>query len=312
MHGRTLTGRRRIAPRALGLALAAALLVAEAALAGDGRVQINQGAALAGGVTTQDAPGFPVTISQSGSYVLTGDLVVTDPALDAIDVRAGGVALDLNGFQLIGPQVCNGEANQIVCTPDGPENEGDGIGSSGAAYPGLIVRNGTIRGFEYGIQVLHRPLIISNLRVDANAQRGIETRTSVIVHSSANRNDGAGIQVIDTLIAHSTVSGNQSGIQLPSIGRSALVTDVSSRNNGLRVLNGLITGTSTHTGFGPGLTIDGCGLIIDSTSRLHNTAALRLGANAAATRTVLVPGSGPAVDGTTKLPNNLCSGGVCP
>ena len=44
--------------------------------ASDGVIEINQARALQGGVTEGDTPGFPVTISQSGSYRLTGNLTV--------------------------------------------------------------------------------------------------------------------------------------------------------------------------------------------------------------------------------------------
>ena len=42
----------------------------------DGLILIDQKAGMAGKVTPQDAPGFPVTITQSGSYRLTGNLEV--------------------------------------------------------------------------------------------------------------------------------------------------------------------------------------------------------------------------------------------
>ena len=60
----------------LGLALAP-LLLAGAAPAADGVIEINQARALAGGVTIADAPGFPVTLVGNASYVITSDLVIT-------------------------------------------------------------------------------------------------------------------------------------------------------------------------------------------------------------------------------------------
>src|SRR6185436_8638324 len=44
------------------------------AFAVDGTILIDQNRALAGNVTPGDAPGFPVTISQPGSYKLSGNL----------------------------------------------------------------------------------------------------------------------------------------------------------------------------------------------------------------------------------------------
>ena len=79
-----------------------------AALGGDGVAEINQTAALAGGVTPADTPGFPVTLSQPGSYVLTSNLVVSTEVI-GIDVTADNVSIDLNGFSLIGPTTCTGQ-----------------------------------------------------------------------------------------------------------------------------------------------------------------------------------------------------------
>src|SRR5256885_13905531 len=98
----------------------------------DGAVLINQSAALAGNVTPGDTPGFPVTISVSGSYKLSGNLTVPDANTSAIQISADHVTIDLNGFSIIGPVVCTGFP--ITCTPHG---SGSGIDGGGA-------RNGAI------------------------------------------------------------------------------------------------------------------------------------------------------------------------
>src|SRR5438093_8400021 len=72
----------------------------------DGVVLINQNAALAGNVTPGDTPGFPVTISVTGSYKLSGNLTVPDANTTAILINADDVTIDLNGFSIIGPTVC--------------------------------------------------------------------------------------------------------------------------------------------------------------------------------------------------------------
>ena len=62
----------------------------------------------AGGVTATDTAGFPVTIAASGSYRLTGNLVVTDKNTTVIEVTnpAKQVTIDLNGFSISGPVTC--------------------------------------------------------------------------------------------------------------------------------------------------------------------------------------------------------------
>lgn len=86
----------------------------------DGVVLINQANALAGNVTPGDTAGFPVTISQPGSYRLSGNLTVPDANTNAIEIASNNVSIDLNGFSIIGPTVCNSIG---VCT-----NTGKGIG----------------------------------------------------------------------------------------------------------------------------------------------------------------------------------------
>ncbi|MDH4044371.1 MAG: hypothetical protein OEW06_07925, partial [Gemmatimonadota bacterium] len=144
--------------RKLALIEALVLGLATALLAGPARAQgvigINQAAALAGGVTPGDAPGFPVTISQSGSYVLTGNLTVPDANTDGIQiVDTPSAHVDLGGFEIAGPVSCaytlpGGFMGPVTCTPTG--GTGRGVFStrttSGPQEYVATVRNGTIRG----------------------------------------------------------------------------------------------------------------------------------------------------------------------
>ncbi len=61
------------------IALASLLLLglAGTARAVDGVILIDQSKAMAGNITPGDAPGFPVTISQPGSYRLSSNLDVS-------------------------------------------------------------------------------------------------------------------------------------------------------------------------------------------------------------------------------------------
>lgn len=96
---------------------AAALLVSAVpmmAKAVDGVILITQARALAGGITPGDAPGFPVTLSQPGSYRLAGNLTVATANVNAIFVEADNVSIDLNGFTVFGPGKANGTAAGIA------------------------------------------------------------------------------------------------------------------------------------------------------------------------------------------------------
>ncbi|MEZ4352198.1 MAG: hypothetical protein R3F16_00865 [Myxococcota bacterium] len=100
------------------LALASALTLAADADASDGVIEINQTTALAGGVTSSDEPGFPVTLDAPGSYRLTGNLDVPN-GTDGIEILASSVTLDLGGFRIAGPSIS-------ICPPTGC-NDGSGI-----------------------------------------------------------------------------------------------------------------------------------------------------------------------------------------
>src|SRR5690242_2434561 len=77
----------------------------------DGVVHIDQYSALAGNVTPSSAPGFPVTITQPGSYRLSGNITGPDCDTTAIQITSDAVKPDLNGFSTPGPGVCTTPAS---------------------------------------------------------------------------------------------------------------------------------------------------------------------------------------------------------
>jgi len=116
--------------------------------ASSGPVLIDQAKAEAGGVTSGDAAGFPVTIAQPGSYRLMSNLTVADANVSAIQITTDGVTLDLNGYTLQGPVVCTeGSPASINCAP----GSASGSGIYAYARNDVAVRNGNIRGFGVGV-----------------------------------------------------------------------------------------------------------------------------------------------------------------
>src|SRR5215469_10191566 len=91
------------------------------AYAVDGVILIDQAHALKGNVTPGDPPGFPVVLFESGSYRLSGNLTVPDKDTPAIFIAAPSVTIDLNGFSILGPNVCTGNPPDtgIACTLSG-------------------------------------------------------------------------------------------------------------------------------------------------------------------------------------------------
>jgi hypothetical protein len=174
-----------------GTWLAALLvLVAGPALAAPGVIEISQARALAGGVTPGDGPGFPVTLSEPGSYALASSLVVSATNTTGIDVAADSVAIDLNGFAIVGPVACSGRGAAVTCTP--MMSGGNGIGFVG--YRHVSVRNGFVHGFVNGIagsSDCHVEEVIAN----RNQEYGILIGAGgcVFLHVIASENRASGI-----------------------------------------------------------------------------------------------------------------------
>ncbi len=120
---------------------ALAALLAPAAFA---QALIDQNKVLAGSVTPGDAPGFPLTISQPGSYKLTSNLYVPAGS-DGIQITADNVTLDLNGFTVLGTATCsqNGSTLAVTCS----QMQGNGVYAEGRKH--AAVKNGTVRGFGF-------------------------------------------------------------------------------------------------------------------------------------------------------------------
>jgi hypothetical protein len=138
-------------------------------------VNIDQARAEAGNVTSGDAAGFPVTISQPGSYRLTSNLVVPAVGINGIQVSADNVTIDFNGFTVEGPITCSGSRLQIVCNTNSTQ-------SHGVSAPDLlntVVRNGGVRGFGHGI-VVGDAGRVEDMHVSSTPVRAINSSRSLI------------------------------------------------------------------------------------------------------------------------------------
>lgn len=119
-------------------------------------ITIDQAKALAGNVTPGDAPGFPITISQPGSYRVTGSLTVSDLNTPGIVIAAPNVTLDLSGFTLAG-----GRCGPSVCAPGVSGAHGLRIETAGV---NARVMNGTVDGFgSAGVSSSARGTTLVNL-----------------------------------------------------------------------------------------------------------------------------------------------------
>jgi hypothetical protein len=138
------------------------------------QVLINQAAALAGGVSPGDAPGFPVTLSQGGSYRLTSNLKV--PAgVSGVEITASDVRLDLNGHAVIGPNVCTRHAGTKIVNCLLPWNmTQNGVTLSGNGVHRATLHDGSIRGFAGRGVFGGDTLVLRRLHIAHHSMHGVD------------------------------------------------------------------------------------------------------------------------------------------
>lgn len=187
--------------------LLASTLALFATASANAQAVIDQKRALAGNVTPDDTSGFPITLSVPGSYKLTGNLVV--PAgVNGIEINASGVTLDLNGFSISGPITCVRDmATSAVACNTGPTTS-KGIAMNGG---GNTVRNGTVRGFAYGILYAGADQI-DGMLIEQN-QSGVaapnhQGARTLVRNSRAQFNQYTGFGVADAMVQGCTAGGN--------------------------------------------------------------------------------------------------------
>ena len=191
--------------KSVGLLSFIVILYGSQAFAVDGVIEINQVRAQAGGVTPADTAGFPVTLSQPGSYRLTGNLNVDQET--AIVVSSDNVSIDLNGFSIIGTTVCSGTNSEVSCTPT---SFTQGISSN---HDNIIVRNGSIIGMgDSGVSLWGQNTLVENIHATSNGGDGIFAGwTCVVSRSTARINGGDGIETSDNCTIDKNAATNNDG-----------------------------------------------------------------------------------------------------
>lgn len=187
------------------LVLSTAILLTTTCFAVDGVVLINQASIMASG-------GFPYKILQSGSYKLSGNLVVSDAATDAIDINVDNVTLDLNGFTISGSGSCKGTT--VSCNG----TSGNGVVSSN---DNITVRNGSVAGMAgSGIALNGLGGLIEEVHTKFDStgmfcqfcivrrNSGVSNGIGIIVFSGVVEANFAGKNQLGILATNSTVIGN--------------------------------------------------------------------------------------------------------
>jgi hypothetical protein len=256
--------------------LLALFLLPATLLAVDGVVLINQSTVMATG-------GFPYTITQPGSYKLSGNLTVPNINTGAIVIASDRVTLDLNGFALIGPAECPaptcaagaGAAHGITAGTDTPAK----------GYSNITIRNGTVRGMgRDGIHVLGDSVLIEYVQVNNNLLSGIVVRSP-----------GPDISQTNLILRYNNIQHNGSyGIKA----YAGLITDNSISESGdpgisVQVGGGVVSRNLVTNGASYGLSLTG--LVGYTGNTLTNNNA-----------------GGVQVSGGVNLGQNLCGAVVCP
>lgn len=227
----------RLLATAAGLAL---IVAASPSRAIDGMTLIDQNKALAGNVTPGDTAGFPVSITRSGSYRLSSDLIVPNADTTAIDVTtaAGSVTIDLNGFSISGPVVCTGSSaanppTSCTPTPTDPNIFGPGSGIRAAPSTALTIRNGTIRGMgRNGIFVFNAPQTrIEGMTIVENGAEGIFAGLATVDNNLVEGNLKNGILFNQGIVRGNNV-GRNGGDGIVSTGIGGIVTGNNLHRNG--------------------------------------------------------------------------------
>lgn len=201
------------------------LLGAPGAFASDGVIEINHFIALAGGVNGDlalDPPGYPVTITQSGSYLVTGHMTVPSAGTSGIVVTALRTTIDFGGFELRGPN--QKPTRDSECTASGI---GDGVMSTQS----VTVRNGRISGMGNGGLVLGPNSRVESMVVTQNCGFGVLTQAASIVFDTQAFLNSAGIRVGSASRVRDSIADRNSDHGIFTDANSVVSSCVSTNNS---------------------------------------------------------------------------------
>lgn len=267
-------------------------LLPSAAFAVDGVLEINQACAINGGCFKDDTAGFPVTLSEPGSYRLTSNLLTGTRAVTAILITTSDVTVDLNGFTI----ACFfGVFIPVQCTAVTP-GTGHGVAVDDLSRFRVTVRNGVVRGMgDHGIRVGHQG------RVEK-------------VHAAGNGDGGIFAGISSTVTGNTVYNNGGSGIGGAS---ACTVTGNTSKGNGDREIfagpSSTVTGNTALGNGGTGISASAGSLVIGNAVRFSTGFGIDLSSSSSGYReNVISENTAGTVSAGTNLGNNLCDSGACP
>jgi hypothetical protein len=163
-------------------AFAALLAFAMPAFASDGVIELNQAKITAAG-------GYPYTIANPGSYILTSNLSVTG-SLDGLIIGTNGVTIDLNGFSISGSGVGCATSHRAIR----------------AANPGqqIVVRNGIINGFCFGISLgTTTNVTVERMNITTSGNQAIATGENAMLRGNIFDGPNSGVNCPSVVVDNS-------------------------------------------------------------------------------------------------------------
>lgn len=192
-----------------------------AALASAG---VAQAQTLLGGGKTP--PTFPIVISQPGNYKLAGNLVVPVGS-SGIVIQANDVTLDLNGFAVSGPVVCTYTSSLACNMTAAPVT---GILADGS---NVVVRNGTVRGFQGNALTIRQNSVAEDLALIGNASRAVRAeKGSTLRNVRAVMNAGGGIEG-DGVRVEAALASRNGVFGINVFGGSLVLSSMATENGGV-------------------------------------------------------------------------------
>lgn len=205
----------------------------------------------------------PFTITQPGSYYLTGNMTLAANQV-GIEVLADNVTVDLNGFAIDG---------------GGVSEDGVRVGASGVGgRKNVVIKNGTIRGTaKDGIDAFASTNVrVENVSVDtATGGTGIITGKNAVISNCVVRNTGAGVVVGSDSIISDSISDGSTGQAGFVAGDNSTVRNCIAANgkSGIRVgKNSLVESCTARSNYGNGPE-DGTGIRVGPWSRVIDCVA---------------------------------------
>jgi hypothetical protein len=195
-------------------------------------IKIDQDKAVAGGVTPGDMPGFPITLTQPGRYVLTSNLY---PPLNTggIEVKNHDITIDFNGFRLHGAQ----QATFGIRNPD-----------LSSPYNATTIMNGVIAGFNWeAIQSGNGDFwTVENMRILVNGAGVNLGKWAKVIRNTVAYSDINVFCFDGCLVADNNISNGRIGVNI----KSGTVVRNSIFNHVLHGISGTSESLQGAVGFG--------------------------------------------------------------